>query len=307
MPRRVLITGASGFLGAHLAHLFIERGDEVYCLIRKQSNLWRLKGIVSKLITVELEEMNWQQQVINIRPQIIIHCAWNGVEALERDNMTVQNQNIELTEKLLEITAEVLPEKFLALGSQAEYGKFDGVIGEDHICHPDSAYGTLKLKVLHLVEEVCNKHQIDWIWMRIFSVFGPLEGSSWLIPTLISKMSRENEMDMTEGNQKYAYLYIDDFKKMVSAIVDKNIASGVYHICAQQETSIRELAEKLRNIVNPNFKLNFGAVPYREGQSMLMKGEISKFLNQIGDFTFTDINLALSKTVAYFQSNEQIK
>jgi nucleoside-diphosphate-sugar epimerase len=304
MPKHVLITGASGFLGAHIANELVQLGFHVIALVRPNSDLWRIQEIKSKMYFVQLNTLSWHQKIIALQPQILIHCAWIGVEAADRNSISVQLKNIEFAQELMFLAKHLSLEKIIALGSQAEYGQIEGVVNEKNVCHPETAYGQVKLQVHAMLQEFCEKQKIDLIWLRIFSVFGPLENHSWFIPSLINNMLVDNTMDMTEGKQVYAYLYIEDFKKIISALVTKKIMPGIYNVSSPNEMSIKEMAETLKSLINPSFKINYGAIPYRKGQSMRVRGEISKLRSQIAEIPFTDINFALLKTIEYFANKK---
>jgi dTDP-D-glucose 4,6-dehydratase len=120
-------------------------------------------------------------------------------------------------------------------------------------------------------------------------------------------MNTSTEMDMTEGKQVYAYLFIEDFNLIVQKIVENNIHAGIYNVSSIHTLSLRHLAEKLKTMINPSFKINFGVLPYRAQQSMHIQGEMSKLMKEIGEIPFTDINFALSKTIeSYIRKTEKL-
>ena len=107
-------------------------------------------------------------------------------------------------------------------------------------------------------------------------------------------------MDFTLGEQKYAYLYVKDFASIINKIIILPIVSGVYNVSSDSVRAIRSVLEQIRNKINPEFKLNFGALPYRENQSMHMQGSIDKLITQIGNIEFTDFSIAIEKTINYY-------
>jgi nucleoside-diphosphate-sugar epimerase len=307
MSKIIFITGVSGFLGAHIAESLLKKGNQIVALIRKSSDLWRCNESSEKIIWLYADENDWQKKIINLNPTVFIHCAWIGVNAAERDDWQIQNENIAFADSLLVLTKSLKLEKFICLGSQAEYGFINQLVDESFPTNPNTAYGEVKLKLQMKIQKHCEEHAINWVWLRVFSVFGPLENQNWLIPSLITKMKTGSEMDMTEGKQVYAYLYVEDFKIIVQKIVEKNIHAGVYNVCALHTLSLKHLAEKLRAMINPSFKINFGVLPYRAQQSMHIQGEITKLMNEIGEIPFTDINFALSKTIeSYISKTEKL-
>jgi nucleoside-diphosphate-sugar epimerase len=248
---------------------------------------------------------NWEQKVIELNPQIIIHSAWEGVGAQERDNWKVQTNNLQFTLKLLSIAKEVNVEKFISFGSQAEYGYFSGVIDENYILEPKSAYGLSKNLCSQTIKVFCEQNNIDWYWLRLFSFFGEKEASNWFIPTLIKNISDNKPMDMTPGDQRYAYMYIEDLAEIICNLIKSSAISGIYNLSSKNSVSLKEIVEKIINIIKPlKSQVNFGAMPYRDNQPMLIQGEVSKLEGQIGEFNETSFDINLKKVVEYIINNK---
>jgi dTDP-D-glucose 4,6-dehydratase len=138
----------------------------------------------------------------------------------------------------------------------------------------------------------------------LFSLFGAKENRSGLIPSLIIKLMKEKEMDLTLGMQKYAYLYVKDFSQIVTRIVNGGIESGVYNISSNKVLSLKDIIQYIATVVNPEFKLNFGAVEYRKNQSMHIEGDISKLVHQIGPVQFSDFDTSINETIEYYTSKK---
>jgi len=299
----VLITGATGFLGSHIAERLSKSDINIVGLKRSSSDTWRCKTFEDKIFWIDLDgPEDWKEQVIKRGPTTIIHSAWIGVEAKDRNNWKLQSKNIALLVDLLEISQTLHIDKFIFLGSQAEYGNISSKVFEDQAVHPVSAYASIKLSCLQILETYADLNKINWIWLRVFSVFGEREAYNWLIPSVIKTMQERSAMDFTKGEQRYAYLYAGDFAQILLSIVKSKIDSGIYNISANQTQELRTLLIQLRDNINPSFSLNFGNIPYRENQSMHIEGDITKLTNQIGMVDFTDFNVALSKTINYYLS-----
>ncbi|MCX2582890.1 NAD-dependent epimerase/dehydratase family protein [Pedobacter sp. MR22-3] len=301
--RRVLITGITGFLGSHIGEILNQNNIEIIGLKRSTSDLSRCISFADEIKWIDLDHAGeWKQQVILQSPTEIIHCAWIGVEANDRNQWSLQAKNIELLVDLLEITQSLNLKKFIFLGSQAEYGNISRKVSEDDVVHPMSAYASIKLSCLQILKTYSELNHINWLWLRVFSVFGEKESDNWLIPSVINKMKTGTEMDFTGGEQQYAYLYAGDFAKILLSIVEREIKSGIYNVSGNHTLTLRSLLSQIRDKVNPSFQLNFGAIPYRQNQSMHIQGDITKLTDEIGVIDFTDFNVALSKTLNYYLS-----
>lgn len=301
---KVLITGITGFLGSHVAENLVANNIQVIGLKRKGSDIWRCQEFLTKIIWVDIDDEGlFKEELVKHSFDTIIHGAWIGVESIERDNWSVQSKNISFLVELLDVATQVGVKKFIFLGSQAEYGNINGKISEEEKTEALNAYGSIKLACLEIVKTFCNSNQINWIWLRLFSLFGEKENQNWLIPSLINSMLIDKQMDFTPGEQKYAYLYVKDYASMMNKITTMSIESGIYNISSNKTRTIKSLVEDIRNYINPEFILNFGALNYRNNQSMHMEGDIMKLCSQIGEFEFTDYNLALLNSLNYYIKN----
>lgn len=298
---KVLITGITGFLGSHIAENLLANNIQVIGLKRKNSDIWRCNEFASKIQWVDIDKNGlFKDQLLKYSFDTIIHSAWIGVESNERDNWIQQSKNISFLVDLLDVAEKVGVEKFIFLGSQSEYGNINGKITEQEKNQALNAYGSIKLACLEIVKTFCTTKNINWIWLRLFSLFGEKENQNWLIPSIIKTMLVEKEMDFTLGEQKYAYLYVKDYASMMNKIVTMPIESGIYNISSNKVRTIKSLVEDIKKNINPEFILNFGALNYRENQSMHMEGDILKLSAQIGEIEFTDYTIALQNTLNYY-------
>src|SRR5215472_18844102 len=149
MPR-LLITGAGGFVGAAIAKAAALAGDDVVALVRSGAS--RLAGI-ARSISLERADLADTQRVAelmsSVRPDIVIHSAWEGVGgALRSDD--IQLENIRTAVALADAAIASGARKFVGIGSQAEYGRYDRRILESDLPQPTRLYGAAKLAANHL-------------------------------------------------------------------------------------------------------------------------------------------------------------
>lgn len=304
MHKKVLVTGVTGFLGSQIAEEFISSGYQIIGTRRLQSNLWRCENFIDKITWINLEDDNWKQQIINLKPEVFIHSAWEGVGADDRNNWHGQAKNIDLTLDFLELAKAVDAEKFIGFGSQAEYGLFSGIINEDYVIQPTSAYGLCKNLVAQTIKCYSDQNNINWYWLRLFSFFGEKENDNWFIPTVIKSIRDNKPMDMTPGLQRYAYMYVKDLAKIVVQITETTIKSDIYNLSSSNSIELKKLVEKIIAIVKPtNPQINFGAIPYRENQPMVIQGNIEKLKNELGELSETDFDSNLESVVNYIIEN----
>lgn len=299
--KTVVITGITGFIGSNLAEKFLQEGYQVIGIIRESSDLSRCQEFLHQIKIIYNDDPFIYQKIRELDQFSLVYCAWNGVESEFRDDWTKQAENIGYLVKILEILNESKLDKIIFLGSQAEYGRIDKIVKEDATSDLLSAYGVIKASSRLILEAYAKKNNINWIWLRVFSVFGQKESTKWLIPSLIQRMKNQDVMDFTSCEQKYAYMYIKDFSDVVEKIVNGRVVSGVYNLSGNNPIKLKTIIETIRNFVNPNFKLNFGVLPTRSDQSMILAGNTEKIQKQIGVINFTDFNIAIQETIRYYK------
>ena len=296
---RVFLTGATGFIGSYLAKYLMDEGHELLCLKRETSDLFRLENYKDNIHWVNTSE-NWKDTFKAFCPEIVYNLAWDGVSASDRVLWAKQVHNIELQQALLDLANECDVKKFVGIGSQSEYGEFEDKIDETHPVDPKTAYAASKVAAQVAVKSFCEIQGMDWYWFRLFPLFGPYESDRWLIPSLIKNICTEDHMDLTPGGQKLAYLYVGECAKAIASPINIEGYSGVYNICSDKLFSLKEIVTMVKDKINPDFKLNFGALPYRYGQCMYMEGDTSKLRENLYELKTDDFKNRLDETIAYY-------
>lgn len=311
MNKTVLISGITGFLGSSLGDFFINHNFNVIGLKRSTSNTWRCVEYYDKIQWIDVDNNSWQKLAINSCPDVIIHAAWHGVTAETRNDLHQQLRNLELTADLLLIAQKTGVKQFIGLGSQAEYGQLNRIVTEEDPLLPDTAYGTVKIMTSNMIELFCRANNIAWFWLRIFSVFGEKESEDWLIPSAIKKMIlQEDEILLSDCNQKYAYMYVNDFAKIIYNLVERYTysVSGVYNVSSKNAISLKNVLEKIKiQLQNSITNLNFGSLSTRPFQSMHLEGNMDKFRMNVSDVEINDFDICLNKVVLYYTNRYKSK
>ena len=303
MKTTVLITGITGFLGCHIGELLCNDGYKIVATRRKSSNLKNCLGFERNITWIDIDEDNWKEKIITYHPQIIIHAAWIGVEASEREDWGLQTQNLFFLQQLLEIAKHSNTKKIIALGSQSEYGFIDTIVTENHRLRPTNAYGAVKIIISQLLSNYCVQNLIKWYWLRVFSIFGEKESTKWLLPSAITTIaiSGKSSMDFSLGEQQYAYLYVKDFANSIKKFIEYSYnSSGIYNISASKPAKLKNIITNIKNNINPEFVLNFGALPYRQDQSMLVAGNTNKYNQIFGEIDKTSFEVAIKNTISFY-------
>lgn len=300
---KVLITGATGFIGSNLAKKLVLDGHEVFATRRVSSSMGKCHDFAQEVNWINVEESEWTNSVHKIKPDILIHSAWQGLREIDRKNWELQMANFEFSKLLIDTAIESGVKKIIALGSQAEYGTSSVPYTESNVPSPIDAYGSVKLLTSSYLNISCREQNIPWYWLRVFSVFGPGEDNEWLIPQVMAKLSTNQEIQLTAGKQAYDYLYIDDLVSGILMVLNNSSDSrGIYNMCSGKTVEIRELLTTLADLLNvqPDL-LKFGTIPYREHQNMYIAGDCTRFEAEFGQLATLSMERSLTEMVNQYK------
>ena len=275
--RRILITGAGGFVGAATVRAALADGHKVMALVRRSGSI-RLTGLTGDL-SVHAGDLSDTAAVADLvtalKPEIVIHSAWEGVGGALRAG-DIQFENIRTTLSLVDAAIKAGASKFVGIGSQAEYGRYDRRISETDLPQPTMLYGAAKLSACHLTRQRTREAEIGFAWLRLFSVYGPGDNPNWLIPSVTAALVAGIAPKCTLGTQKWDYLHIDDVARGTLAAAVTEDASGVFNLSSGLPVAVRSIIERLRDLAAPGLQLNFGDIPFGPDQIMHLEGDNSR-------------------------------
>ena len=279
---RLLVTGAGGFVGAAITKAAVAAGGDVVALVRSGGS--RLAGIAKSvsLQRVDLSDAPSVAELIgSVRPDVVIHSAWEGVGGLLRSD-DIQLENIRTTVALADAAIAAGTRKFVGIGSQAEYGRYDRRIVEDDLPRPTMLYGAAKLAANHLAAQRCGEAEVAFAWLRLFSVYGPGDNPNWMIPSTAAALVRGSRPRCTQGTQKWDYLHIDDVAEGVLAVARSERANGVFNLSSGDAVEVRKIVEMLRDLAAPGLDLSFGDIPFAPDQIMHLEGDNGRLREATG-------------------------
>lgn len=264
---KILVTGTTGFIGAAVQSRLVAAGHEV--------------------VTVNLRD--WRYPLFGFASgcEAVVHCAWAGVTAKDRDNAELQAENFWMLRFLLEELREHPPEVFITFGSQAE------------IYHQGSAYARAKQKCLNLLQDFLPNHcpiKMRRLWLQLFTVYGEGQSEAWLIPAMVKKLLRNETIALTPGEQEMDFLHVRDVAGAVLAGIHSG-AHGIYEVGSGHAVRLKDLLLALKSITGSGSKLDFGALPYRPDQIMRACANPNEFNADTGWNPAVDLNEGLREVV----------
>jgi UDP-glucose 4-epimerase len=279
---RVLVTGASGHVGSFVVRRLLSDGHDVIAGVRPSSDLWRLQDVVDRveLLGFDLATLPANPHTLaSVRPEVVVHAAWSGVTATERDEPGRALQNIAGTLELVRQAGASGVRTFVGLGSQAEYGPHDEPLREGLIPRPTSLYGHAKLCTARLSEGMCRAYGIRWAWLRLIAAYGPMDDRAHLLPSVIQDLLGARRPAVSQGTQEWDYLYVEDVAEAVRAVVVTESAEGVLNLSADTAWTVRALVEHVRDLIDPRLEIGFGE---RAGGGESVRGDATRLRELTG-------------------------
>ncbi|MBE0429436.1 MAG: NAD(P)-dependent oxidoreductase [Thermoleophilia bacterium] len=301
---KVLLTGASGFIGGALAGKLARAGYDVTCLVRpgSEGNLKSEDGI--SVIAVPSFDCDGLAEALDgISAGAVLNLASYGVKQGERDPGRMIEGNISLLLALMQVTSAWPLKVFVHTGSCSEYAPpVEGKpVNEEDPLRPRTIYGAAKAASFILGSALAESLGAPMVTLRLFGVYGAGEGPERLLPYLIEKLKNDEEVDLTAGEQVRDLLYIDDVTAAFLTVLEKNDLQrgSVFNVCSGRPVRIRDVACAAARAMNkPEELLLLGKRQYRHGEPMWLVGDNSLFRNATGWSPKIDLQEGISRMIA---------
>jgi nucleoside-diphosphate-sugar epimerase len=301
---RCLVTGASGFLGSWLVRQLLDRGHTVTVLMRSQQRSRRIADWLDRVRIVQgsFDDTSSLRETLLSDPiDVIFHLAWSGVTVDFRNQTNQISANVVGTLRLWELARDLGCEHWISLGSQAEYGLYKEMLREDLLARPVSAYGVAKLVCGMMTKKMSQMVGMKHTHVRLLSAYGPGDDPRNMIPSVILTLCAGGVPAMTKGEQIWDYVYVEDAARALCQIAETG-ATGTLNLASGEGVEIRNVAERIRDLVDPKLAVGLGALPYRPDQVMCLIGDIARLKSATGWRPEVPLQEGLRRTVEWYRT-----
>lgn len=296
---RVLVTGAAGFIGCHVARSLVERGADVYALVRPGTNRAGLHDLDGRLTLVEgdLDDTtDLARTVDRVRPEAAVHLAWY-VEPRRYLHAVPENLGaLEASVRLLRLLAESGCGRLVVAGTS-----FERCAGRDGpaVDPPQrSAYAACK-EALHQALEALATDGVAAACAHIFYVFGPWERPERLVPTMVRALLRGEEVEVTDGRQVRDYLDVRDAADALCTILDAGVTGSV-DVSAGTPIELADLFAAVGDATGRPDLIRAGARPYGDAEVVRAVGD-PRVLRELGWAPASTLTERMHETVAWWK------
>lgn len=245
--KKIFITGASGFIGKNLVQFLLKKNFILLCLSRKKKN--NTKNL--KWIRGDFSISNKNYSIIKkFKPTTFCHLAWEDIPdfSKQKSKINLKKSKIAIS-KILKINSI---KKIIVSGSCFEYSVKNGIKSEkERVINSKNFFIKAKILLYRFFKKNCRSLNINYIWLRIFFVYGKGQRKKSLIPYLIESFLKNKEIKIKNFSNELDYIYIDDLINAIyKLLIKKNIPSGIYNIGSGKYSSVKKIFFLIKKKLN---------------------------------------------------------
>ncbi len=267
--KRVLLTGATGFVGANLCRRLLREGHEVHCLLRPGHNPWRIADVQEhlRIHVVDVADLPGLDPVMQeIRPEWIFHLGAYGAYPWQTDVQQMARTNILGTINLVESGLKAGFEVLINTGSSSEYGFKDHAPAPTESLDPNSHYAVTKASATLYCRYTATRRQANITTLRLYSVYGPFEDGHRFIPSLILQGLKGNLPPLVDGQVARDYIHVSDVEQAFLHLAQRTSKTDgqVYNVGTGVQTSIAQAVQRAQDVFKLGVAPRWGTMAKRE-------------------------------------------
>ncbi len=280
---RILLTGAAGFIGSHVARELVRAGHEVHATVPPTDDLWRIRDMEGAL-----RLHRGTLDLVPVEPDLVINLAWYAVPG----KYISAPENRECLEQSLRLLGKIKCRAVFA-GTCFEYDTSLGRLSEESPTKPTTLYARCKDALRREVEK-----RPDSAWVRFFYMYGPYEDPRRLVPSAMLSVLRGRPVEVSPGEQRRDFLHVEDAASAVCAVAMSRL-EGVVNIGSGMAPTVREVVNRIGELGGRPDLIRLGAVPYFPGEPMLIVADNAR-LRSTGWSPRYDLQRGLSHTMEWW-------
>ena len=305
---RVLVTGASGFIGSHLTRRLLDDGAEVHVLTSVVSSVYPTR-LVDLRDRLRLHEASLTDRgalelvAAEVKPDYVLHLgAYTHVgKSWQRVDECIQ-VNVQGTVNLLMALAPHGYKRFVNAGTSEIYGDIDVPFREDKQPHPVSPYSVSKYAAEEFCRLFAESHGWPIVRVRPFNAYGPAQSPDRVIPEIITRALRGEPLRMTQGRQTREFNYVEDLAEgFVLAATTPGVEGELFNLGCGVDVSMRDVATTILRLMGDPIEAEFGALADRPTEIWEMRCDPTKSAERLGYKARTSLEDGLARTIDWYR------
>lgn len=307
MPKIAIVTGADGFIGHCLTKHLLQKNYIVYAIGINKEKLLDIQNNNLHFIRAFFEDYKTLPTLIK-EPviDVFFHFAWDGVFGNSFQNYELQLKNCKYACDALMIAKEMNCKKFIlastinVLETRANFDKINVQLRYTNI------YSMSKLTAEMICKTLAYQNNIEFNCGLISMVYGENNKSMMLPNVIIKNLLLNQESNLVDRNLPYDLIYVEDVADAFIAIGEFGINQKTYYVGHSYLSTFGEIVEKIKNILNPNAKINYGTYPSTNAIDYSLIN-LEELYNDTGFQPTSDFNLAILNTAAWLKKELEKK
>lgn len=307
---RVLVTGASGFVGANLARRLLEGGHEVHLVLRAGHAPWRIAEIrgAVRVHDADLADAPAVERAVFLsRPEWVFHLAAHGAYSSQTDERAIFETNVAGTANLVNACVRAGFDAFVHAGSSSEYGLKDHPPAEDERCEPNSHYAVTKLAATHYVRFVARHHGLHAVTLRLYSVYGPYEEPTRLVPTILSRALSGAWPPLVDPRVARDFVHTDDVCEafLRAAATPGQEHGAIYNVGSGVQTTLAGVVDAVRRVVPIAVEPTWGTMPNRAWDTTTWVSDPRQIERALGWRAAVPFEVGLARTADWIRADAE--
>lgn len=297
---RIFVTGGTGFIGTHVVRKLMEEEHDLLLLIQESEKPSftdyhkKITAFVGDLSNIDA----WKDVVKKFQPDVTIHMAWGDIPNYD---YKTSMRNLIYGLNLIVMLAEIGCKRVLCTGSCWEYGQKSGKLDEDSVVKPSSAFTAAK-HALHLMgREIARENHMEFIWTRLFYVYGPGQKSHSLIPHIITSIRLGNHPNIKTPHSRNDFVYVEDVAEAISLLIVKKVKGEVYNIGSGYSTEILHIINAVYRLYGFNERHLSESGKPADSPPVDFWADISRIKADVGWKPKFSIEKGIETTIEYFR------
>lgn len=283
---KVVVTGATGFLGKWLVEELLRRGDEVLAIVRDISKIpisWSDSKKL-KIIKCALSDYNelLQDETFIMNADVFFHFAWQGTSGISRTDIDMQLENARASCVAVHLAKKMRCKRFVHAGSIMEYEAIKNFTIDGFAPGMSCIYSIAKTMSDYLARTVAVQEGLEYINLIIANIYGVRESSARFVNTMLKRMIAGEQLLLTDGKQKYDFIYVSDAVRAILLVAEKGKNLENYYIGNSEQKLLKDYVLSMHKVVGSMSELRFGEIERHSKSLEYDEFDVNKLERELG-------------------------
>ena len=306
--KKVLVTGANGFIGSSLLQYLSDNDVEVFAVIKdnneKVDHIENLNNV--HIICCEMDSIEKLPELIDdCDIDTCIHLAWAGSFGGLRADYSLQLKNIDYAMRTVNTIYKMRIKRFVCAGTLAEKDVINYHSTEGATPNPVSMYGIAKITTHFMTKTECTKLGIEHTWCYLSNTYGVGNTTNNFVNMACKKLLNNERAAFTSGEQCYDFVYITDTVRAIAAVAEKGKTNCSYYLGSGQARPLREYITLIRDAIDPSIPLHLGEIPFNGNALPEDAYDTTSLVKDTGFYPQISFEEGIKKTVSWLKTIQQ--